>query len=548
MSIMDSSDEIGQSLSYGRRLTLLAQQHPAKIAIILVTTSGEEQAITWRELDDRSNQLARLLAERGVDERSLVAVALPNSLEHYVATFAAWKLGALVLPLRAALPPYERDHFLEAARPTIVIGDWPGIASPLVTPDDLAGSLLYSAAPLPDRVPQPGFAIGSGGSTGRPKIIVNPAPMARVPGDPDSFPYLLGLRAGQVQLVPGPLYHTLGFSWGHLGLFEDHLLVVMQRWDAARVLDLIERRRINFIAMVPSMMQRITKVHDWQSRDFSSLQAIYHAGGMCPHWLKHAWIGLLGAENVYEAFGSTELIGHTLVRGDEWLARPGTVGRPHHSEVRILDPDGRELPPGEVGEIFMRNADGDPGHYYLGAPPVKTTPDGFATVGDLGWLDAEGYLFPADRRVDMIISGGANVYPAEVEAALTNFPGLVDVVVIGVPDEDWGRRVHAIIQPRDPAHPPSIAALDAHVRQRLAAYKLPKTYEFITALPRDDSGKIRRSSLVAERESEVFAGAPTAREAATESCRGRAPSGRRVRPRPQAPAATRESSAGPRQF
>jgi bile acid-coenzyme A ligase len=502
MSVMSSAQDHGVPVSYGRRLSALAHAHPDRTAIILVTTDGSEREITWRDLDQHSNRAARLLAERGVDERSLVAVAVPNSIEHYIATFAAWKLGALVLPLRAAVPAHERNQVLEAAQPSVVVGDWDGLTVPLVTADELGCLDHFSDAALPDHVPQPGFAIGSGGSTGRPKIIVSPAPMARVPGDLDSFPYWLGLRAGQVQLVPGPLYHTLGFSWSHLGLFEDHTLVVMERWNAPRVIDLIERHQVNFIAMVPSMMQRILKVPGWQARDFSSLQAIYHSGGICPHWLKRAWIELVGAENVFEAFGSTESVGHTVVRGDEWLARPGTVGRPHQSDIRILDDDGCELPPGEVGEIFMRNADGQPGHYYLGAPPTKTTSSGFRSVGDMGWLDADGYLYPADRRVDMIISGGANIYPAEVEAALADFPALLDAVVVGVPDEDWGRRVHAIVQPRDSDHPPSVRALDAHLRERIAAYKVPKTYEFVVELPRDESGKIRRSALATERDVE----------------------------------------------
>jgi bile acid-coenzyme A ligase len=153
-----------------------------------------------------------------------------------------------------------------------------------------------------------------------------------------------------------------------------------------------------------------------------------------------------------------------------------------------------------VGEIFMRPHGAGPTYAYIGSPPAKGTPDGFTSVGDLGWVDAEGYLFLADRRVDLIITGGANVYPAEVEAALTEHPSVGDVAVIGVPDEDWGKRVHAVIQPRDPGDPPTVAALDAHCRERLASYKIPKSYEFVAQLPRDDAGKLRRSGLVAERE------------------------------------------------
>jgi bile acid-coenzyme A ligase len=196
----------------------------------------------------------------------------------------------------------------------------------------------------------------------------------------------------------------------------------------------------------------------------------------------------------------SEGLGGATIRGDEWLARPGSVGRPDRHEVRILDPLGEPLPAGTVGEIYMRPlAAGGPAYEYVGAPPARATPDGFTTVGDLGWLDTGGYLYIADRRVDLIITGGANVYPAEVEAALAEHGDIVDCAVIGVTDEEWGRRVHAIIQPRNPAAPPVVAILDAHCRARLASYKLPKTYEFVPELPRTEAGKLRRSALVEER-------------------------------------------------
>ncbi len=170
--------------------------------------------------------------------------------------------------------------------------------------------------------------------------------------------------------------------------------------------------------------------------------------------------------------------------------------------MRILDQDGAELPPGEVGEIYTRPTLTDgPTFRYVGGATISATPDGFYSVGDLGWVDEEGYLYIADRRVDMIVSGGANVYPAEVEAALHDHPALADLAVIGVPDEEWGRRVHAIIQPADPAHPPAVTDLDAWARARITSYKMPKTYEIVAELPRNEAGKIRRSALVAERES-----------------------------------------------
>jgi bile acid-coenzyme A ligase len=190
----------------------------------------------------------------------------------------------------------------------------------------------------------------------------------------------------------------------------------------------------------------------------------------------------------------------TLVRGDEWLAHPGTVGRGIGTLIKIVGDTGEELEAGAVGEIYMKPAvEIGPTYEYRGSSPAKTTADGFVSVGDLGWLDDEGYLYIADRRADMIVSGGANVYPAEVEAALTEHPKVGDVAVIGLEDDEWGRRVHALVQPADPGDAPSDEELRAHCRERLAAYKVPKSFELVARLPRNEAGKVNRSALVDER-------------------------------------------------
>jgi bile acid-coenzyme A ligase len=250
------------------------------------------------------------------------------------------------------------------------------------------------------------------------------------------------------------------------------------------------------------MMGRMAKVPGVAAADLSSITGIMHTASACPPWVKRAWIDLVGAEKILEGFGATDYVGACLIRGDEWLEHPGSVGRPADCDVRILDEDGNEVPTGEVGEIYMRlrvPEDAEASFEYIGAPDLKRTPDGFATVGDLGWVDADGYVYVADRRVDMIVTGGANVYPAEVEASLSDHRDVADVAVIGLPDEDWGRRVHAVVQPADPANPPAVDALLAHARNTLAAYKCPKTVEFVDELPRNQAGKIRRSDLLAER-------------------------------------------------
>lgn len=424
-------------MSFGRRLALLADLHPDQPAIIFVRRDGQERRLSWRALERASNQLARLLAAQGADQRSTIVVGLPNSPEHYIATFAVWKLGALPLALRSAMPDRERDAVLDLAQPAVVIADWSGTSYPTLGPADLSRAQAYDEGPLPDRISDPGKALASGGSTGRPKIIVTPGPWARAPGTPHAVLAALGFGMGQMQLVCAPLYHNAPFVTSYHGLFDDHTLVLMERFDAAQAVELIERYRIAALYLPPILMQRIAVLPCVGNRDFSSIQAVMSTAAPVPIWLKRFWIDLVGAPAVTEIFGSTEAYGFTVIRGDEWLACPGSVGRPIVTELRILDDTGKDLSPGEVGEIFMRRNPPIAGAHYLGAPPATSTPDGFVSVGDLGWVDQEGYLFIADRRVDMINSGGANVYPAEVEAALSEHPAVGDVAG----DRRAGRRV-----------------------------------------------------------------------------------------------------------
>ena len=476
-------------ISFPARLRDLATQHPDKPAVVLARVDRTETVLTYGELCDGATRLAHVLAGRGAGPNSFVVIALPNSLQHYVVSYATWMLGACVLPVNPQLPDAELAKVLELVPDRIVVDVVP----------DLSG---VAADPLPDVISNPGKAIPSGGSTGRPKVIVEPGPWARTPGKLDGLIEMAGLRTGQVQIVPGGLYHNTPFGWGHIGLFEDHTVVVMQKFDPAHAIDLIKRHRVNFAALVPTMMGRMAKVDGVTAADLSSLDGIMHTAAACPPWVKRAWIDLIGGDKIIEGFGSTDYLGACIIRGDEWLEHPGSVGRPADCDVRIVGDDGKELAAGEVGEIYMRLRQPDsavPTFEYIGAPDLTRTEDGFATVGDLGWVDEDGYVFVADRRVDMIVTGGANVYPAEVEASLSDHPGVADVAVIGVPDEDWGRRVHAVVQPTDVGAPPSVEELIAHARRSLASYKCPKTVEFVDELPRNQAGKIRRSDLLAER-------------------------------------------------
>lgn len=488
-----------RAVSFGVRVAELARRHPDADAIVWAGRSGGTRTVSWAELEAGSNRTARLLAGRGVGPGDRVVVALPNVPEHYLATLAAWKLGACVLPLRADLPSPELRGLLEIAEPAAVVGDLRvEVGRPAVVgAAELAASGDLAAGPLPDRVPEPGKGIASGGSTGRPKLVLDPRPWAFVPGEFVAAWSSVGIEPGMTQLVTGPLHHNSPFVWSTLGLFEDQRIVLMEKFDARRAVELIERYRVDFCITVPTVLHRIAALPDIAERDLSSLRSLVHTAAPCPPWLKRAWIDLIGPTRLYEAYGASEGVGRTVIRGDEWLAHPGSVGRPDGCDVRVVDENGDDVPAGEVGEIYMRPHGGAATYRYLGADPAPTDAAGFVSVGDLGSLDADGYLHIADRRADLIITGGANVYPAEVEAALTAHPGVADAVVVGIPDPDWGRRVHAVVEPA--RADTSVPDLDRHLRESLASYKVPKTYELIDRLPRDEAGKVRRSQLIADR-------------------------------------------------
>ncbi len=487
----------GQPISFGRRLTELAAAEPGRIAITLARQDGTADQLTIAELEAWSNRTARLFQSRGVDAQTMVCIGIYNSLEHYAAAYAAWKLGACTLPLSPRMPDIEFRGITALVERRLVIADRDDSDLRKADITALRGA-ASDASPLPDITAHPGKAIGSGGSTGRSKIIVDPKPWARIPGEL-GLAHVAGLRTGQTQLVAGPLYHNSPFSWSHYGVFENQHLVVMERFDAALAVDLIERHRCQFMFLAPTMMQRIVRLPDIETRDLSSIESVFQTAAPCPQWLKRRWMELTAPEKLFEGFGSSEAAGSCRIRGDEWLLHPGTVGRPGNAELKILDEDFNELPIGEVGEIFFRpDCHPEPTYYYIGSPPARHTPDGFISVGDMGYVDAEGYLFLSDRRIDLIIRGGANIYPAEVEAALSEHPDIADAVVVGLPHEELGKSVHAIVEPR-PNATLDEQALRTWMRARLTPYKLPESYEFMPALPRDPSGKIRRSALARER-------------------------------------------------
>ncbi len=470
-----------QIVAMGDALRVHADAGPDRIAIVCGDAS-----ITYAELERRSNGLAHAYVEHGLRPGDIVPIVLPNGIDFYAVVFAVWKAGATPFPVSSRLPAPERQALLDLARPSLVVAadEGDGLGWPTAGPDAPDAATFPTAPPV-----QPWKAIGSGGSTGRPKLIV-----AGLPATIDVTLPATSVDPGDVVLVPGPLYHQGPFIFSAAALFGGGRIVVMERFDATSALRLIEQHRVTFVQFVPTMTQRIWRLDPSvrDSFDLSSLRMIFSTGAPWSPWLKEEWIRWLGPDRIVEGYGGTEEHGGLKITGREALQHPGSVGRAHDG-VCVLDADGNQVPPGEVGEIHFR-APASGSHRYLGAEIVER--DGWRTYGDLGSIGEDGYVYLADRRTDMIVTGGANVYPAEVEAALEAHPAVRSAVVIGLPDGDLGQRVHAIV---DATEPTDADALRTHVRTLLAGYKVPRSFELVDEPLRDDAGKVRRSALRDER-------------------------------------------------
>ncbi len=476
-------------VSYSRRLTELAEQHPERPAI----TCGEK-SLTRSELESSANRLARDMAAGGAGEGDMVTIALGNSVEWFVAFAASWKIGAIPQPVSARLPRRELQAILDLADPSLVIGVPPELAGGRRT---LAAGYRpdprLSDAPLPDVTSPAWKAPTSGGSTGRPKLIVSGDPALY---DEDATP-LFG-QADGCMVVPAPLYHNGPIVWSCSAWLAGSHVVVLPRFDAEATLDAIARFRADTVYLVPTMMKRIWRLPEdvRDSYDLSSLQHVWHLAEPCPPWLKQVWIDWLGPDRILELYAGTEAQAATVITGTEWLAHRGSVGRPARGTVMICDPEGKELPPGQEGEVWLRTVRERPTYRYIGAT-ARTREGGWESLGDVGWIDEDNYLYLGDRREDMILTGGANVYPAEVEAALQEHPDVRSVAVIGLPDDDLGNIVHAVVEAdRATVSPEDLLSF---VAERVTRYKVPRSIEYTDQPLRNEAGKIRRSALRAER-------------------------------------------------
>jgi len=494
-----------------------AASQPDAIAVVM-GTSGE--MLSYRELDERSNRLAQLFRSRGLSRGDHIAILMENNVRYLEVAWGAQRAGLYYTPLNHHLGTAEIQYILDDCGATALIASatmaeaastlhLTRISLPLAVGGNLAGFEDYTDAvhahpggPICDEA-EGREMLYSSGTTGKPKGVakeLSGTPM----GDPAAVPVQIaaniarsGAGPGAVYLSPAPLYHSAPLVYSLSMLRLGATVVIMEQFDPSECLELIERRGVTHAQFVPTMFVRLLKLSENERTryDLSSLRYVVHAAAPCPIAVKSQMLEWWGPI-VHEYYSGTEDIGATWITAEEWLAHPGSVGRPM-SPAHIVGPDGNELPTGQDGVVYFEG--GRPFEYHNDPEKTASVTDdqGWRTLGDVGLLDEDGYLYLTDRISHMIIAGGVNIYPQEAENVLATHPLVADVAVIGVPDPDMGEAVKAVVEPVDlSASGPALeAALIAYCREELAAYKCPRSVDFVSELPRDPNGKLYKRIL-----------------------------------------------------
>jgi long-chain acyl-CoA synthetase len=476
---------------------------PSKPAYVMARAGT---VVTYGELTERSRRDARFMRDAGAGHGDTVAFLLENHVRLLELAWAAQRAGLRYTALSSRLTVDEVAYILEdsgarvlfASPATMAVAQ---AASPVPVIDvDTEFASGVSSAPLDDEAEGVDFLYSSG-TTGRPKAIKSELPLAPI-GTPPAivglFQQLYGFEADMVYLSPAPLYHSAPLRFNMAVHRLGGTSIVMERFDALELLALIERHRVTHIQMVPTMFVRLLALtgEERARHDLSSLRAVVHAAAPCPVEIKARMIDWLGPI-VHEYYSSTEVHLFTAIDSPEWLTHRGSVGRALLGKPHILDDAGTDLPPGEPGTIYSE--DGPKFEYHNDPEKTAASRDehGWTTVGDIGYLDADGYLYLTDRKADMIISGGVNIYPQEAENVLIEHELVADAAVFGIPHHELGEEVKAVVQlvsldrPEDELE----AELLAFCHARLAKYKCPRTIDFALELPRHATGKLYKRVL-----------------------------------------------------
>jgi len=489
----------------GAILDDLAAAKPEETLLTTAMNSGTSETVTREALKNWSDHLALSLLDHGVGRGDLIPIHLPTSNQFLVAAVGILKAGGTPMPVSSRVPETELKGLIDLAHPRVIISTQL-FDQKTLNPNDFANRGPMSAE-LPNPISNPIKALASGGSTGKPKLILTTGDALFDPDNP-VIPQLMRFEPGDLKYSPGPLYHNGPFWFSLNMLLRGGRVLLNERFNAQRCLELIEVHQPTVLNLVPTMMQRMLREPDWLQKNLNSVRVVWHLAAPCPAWAKEGFIEKLGGERVLELWAATEANGLTIIDGNEWLQHKGSVGKGIGTEILILDEAREPLPNGEVGEIFTRIAGAPPPCEYLGSKPLESLREGFTSVGDLGWLDSEGYLYLADRRTDLIISGGSNIFPAEVEAVITQHPRVRDAAVIGLQDNDLGRRVHAVVEPLSDDNTEALCMeLLELCREQLLSYKVPRTIELVETLPRNEAGKIRRTWLRDQRDKSANTGA-----------------------------------------
>lgn len=502
---------------FDRGIWRVAQATPDALAVV----EPGDRATTFGELVTRAHRVAHGLRERGLQPGDGVAVMAPNCVESIIVYLAAIESGLYFVPVNFHLVTEEVAYILDnsATKVFIAADRYAPVAIAAADQVCLPGDRRIGLGAIdgfaefgtlergrPDRFvvdPSPGDAMSyTSGSTGRPKGVRRPLGNGDVLATYDLLAGLTlgpGAAAGGVHLVCGPLYFRGPFIPAVVALHLGHTLVLMDRWSADGMLAAVERYGVVSTYLVPTMIHRLLRTPTQQRAgyDLSSLRYVLHSAAPCPVQDKRELLDWLGPI-VHETYGGTEG-GGTYVSPQEWLERPGTIGRAWPgAEIHVLDDEGRPCPPGVAGTVYIKPTSPEFGYHR---DPVKTAAakrGRLHTLGDIGYLDEAGYLFLQGRRSDLVISGGVNIYPAEVEAVLMRHPDVDDVAVFGIPQSEWGQQVHALIVPIAGVDDAALLAqLDEHCRAHLAGYKVPRSFELRESLPRSSAGKINKPSLQA---------------------------------------------------